>query len=59
MLISCNVLDQNIQFINLYSGFNVGEVVDSGENGFPLVLLCKFSVGQLEKDLFQKSIMSF
>ena len=45
MLISCNVLDPNIQFINLYSGFNVGEVVDSGENGFPLVLLCKLPMG--------------
>ena len=52
MLISCNILNLNVQFINLYPGFDVGEVVDSGENGFPLVLLCKFPVGQLEIDLF-------
>ena len=52
MLISCIALNLNVQFINLYSGFDVGKVVDSGENGFPLVLLCKFSMGQLEIILF-------
>ena len=31
----------------LYPGFDIREVVDSGENGFPLVLLCKLSVWQL------------
>ena len=31
----------------LYPGFDVWEVVDSGENSLPLVLLCKLSMGQL------------
>ena len=39
-----------ISLPHLNPGFDVGEVVDSGENGFPLVLLCKLSVGQLRED---------
>ena len=35
----------------LYPGFDIREVVDSGENSFPLVLLCKLSVWQLKKHI--------